>query len=50
MGLLDKISSILSSKKKDASILVVGLDNSGKSSIINISAQKQKEKDQELRE
>lgn len=35
MGLLDKISSILSSKKKDASILVVGLDNSGKSSIIN---------------
>lgn len=35
MGLLDKISNLLSSKKKDANILVVGLDNSGKSSIIN---------------
>jgi ADP-ribosylation factor-like protein 6 len=35
MGLLDKISSLLSSKKKEANILLVGLDNSGKSSIIN---------------
>ena len=35
MGLLDKIGSLLSSKKKDAQILLVGLDNSGKSSIIN---------------
>ena len=35
MGLLDKISSLLSSKKKDVNILLVGLDNSGKSSIIN---------------
>jgi len=35
MGLLDKISNLLSSKKKDANVLIVGLDNSGKSSIIN---------------
>jgi ADP-ribosylation factor-like protein 6 len=35
MGLLDKISSLLSSKKKDANILIIGLDNGGKSSIIN---------------
>lgn len=35
MGLLDKISNLLSSKKKEANILLVGLDNSGKSSIIN---------------
>ena len=35
MGLLDKLGNLLGGKKKDANILVVGLDNSGKSSIIN---------------
>ena len=35
MGLLDKLSNFLSSKKKDANILVVGLDNSGKTSLLN---------------
>jgi ADP-ribosylation factor-like protein 6 len=34
MGLLDKLGSLLKSKK-DAQILLVGLDNSGKSTIIN---------------
>lgn len=35
MGLLDKLGNLLSSKKKDFNLLIVGLDNSGKSSIIN---------------
>ena len=35
MGLLDKIGSLISSRKRDAQILLVGLDNSGKSTIVN---------------
>ena len=35
MGLFDKIGNFLSSKKKDINLLVVGLDNSGKTSVIN---------------
>ena len=35
MGLLDKLGNFLSSKRKDMNLLVVGLDNSGKTSIIN---------------
>lgn len=35
MGLLDKLSNFLSSKRRDVNVLVVGLDNSGKTSIIN---------------
>uniref|UniRef100_H2Y3Y0 ADP-ribosylation factor-like protein 6 n=1 Tax=Ciona savignyi TaxID=51511 RepID=H2Y3Y0_CIOSA len=35
MGLLDRLSNWLQFKKKEARILCVGLDNSGKSTIIN---------------
>lgn len=35
MGLLDRFAKWLGLKKKDANILVVGLDNSGKTTIIN---------------
>lgn len=35
MGLLDKLISLFSMKKRDANLLVIGLDNSGKTSIIN---------------
>ncbi|XP_041347814.1 ADP-ribosylation factor-like protein 6 [Gigantopelta aegis] len=35
MGLLDKLAEFLGIKKKEANILVIGLDNSGKSTIIN---------------
>ncbi|XP_076343938.1 ADP ribosylation factor-like 6 [Tachypleus tridentatus] len=35
MGLFSKLASLLGFKRKEASILVVGLDNSGKSTIIN---------------
>lgn len=35
MGLLDALIGLFSRKKRDANILVVGLDNSGKTSIIN---------------
>jgi ADP-ribosylation factor-like protein 6 len=35
MGILDKLMSLFTSKKKECNILIVGLDNSGKSSIIN---------------
>ena len=35
MGLLDKLGNFLSSKRRDMNLLVVGLDNSGKTSIIN---------------
>nr|XP_002128692.1 ADP-ribosylation factor-like protein 6 [Ciona intestinalis] len=35
MGILDKLASWLNLKKKEARILCVGLDNSGKSTIIN---------------
>lgn len=35
MGLLDKLETFLGAKRKDFNLLVVGLDNSGKSSIVN---------------
>lgn len=35
MGLLDRIKKMFGMKKKEASILCVGLDNSGKTTIIN---------------
>lgn len=35
MGLFDKLANILGIKRKEADILVVGLDNSGKTTIIN---------------
>jgi ADP-ribosylation factor-like protein 6 len=35
MGLFDKLGNVLSSKKRDFNLLVVGLDNSGKSTLIN---------------
>lgn len=35
MGLLDKLESFLGGKKKEFNILVIGLDNSGKSTLLN---------------
>ncbi|EDS35784.1 conserved hypothetical protein [Culex quinquefasciatus] len=35
MGLFDKLSSMLKIKKEQINILVVGLNNSGKSTIVN---------------
>ena len=35
MGLLSKLAEWLGSKKKDANVVVLGLDNSGKTTIIN---------------
>lgn len=35
MGLFDKLANILGLKKKECNVLVVGLDNSGKSTILN---------------
>jgi ADP-ribosylation factor-like protein 6 len=35
MGLLDKLGSVFSSKKKDFNLVVIGLDNAGKSTIVN---------------
>ena len=35
MGLFDKLVSILGLKKKECNVLVVGLDNSGKSTVLN---------------
>ena len=35
MGVFDKLASWLGVKKKDASIVVVGLDNSGKTTVLN---------------
>ena len=35
MGLMDKLASFFGIKKKEASILCLGLDNSGKTTIIN---------------
>ncbi|XP_013385355.1 ADP-ribosylation factor-like protein 6 [Lingula anatina] len=35
MGFLDRLAQMLGLKKKDAKVLVVGLDNSGKSTILN---------------
>ena len=35
MGLLDKLTNILGIRKKECNVLVVGLDNSGKSTVLN---------------
>jgi len=35
MGLFDRLANILGLKKKECNVLVVGLDNSGKSTILN---------------
>lgn len=35
MGLLDKLVNILGLKKNEVKILVVGLNNSGKSTVVN---------------
>lgn len=35
MGLFDMISDALGFKKREAKILVIGLDNSGKTTLIN---------------
>ena len=35
MGFLDRLSSMLGLKKKECNVLVVGLDNSGKSTLLN---------------
>lgn len=35
MGLLDKLVNMLGLKKRDVKILVVGLNNSGKSTVVN---------------
>ena len=35
MGFFDKLANILGLKKKECNVLVVGLDNSGKSTILN---------------
>lgn len=35
MGLLDKLSGLLGLKKKEVHVLCLGLDNSGKTTIIN---------------
>lgn len=35
MGLLDKLVNLLKLKKKDVKVLVAGLNNSGKSTLLN---------------
>ena len=35
MGFLDRLSSMLGLRKKECNVLVVGLDNSGKSTLLN---------------
>jgi len=35
MGLFDRLANILGLRKKECNVLVVGLDNSGKSTILN---------------
>jgi len=35
MGFLDRLSSVLGLRKKECNVLVVGLDNSGKSTLLN---------------
>ena len=35
MGFFDKLANVLGIKKKECNVLVVGLDNSGKSSVLN---------------
>ena len=35
MGFLDRLTSVLGLRKKECNVLVVGLDNSGKSTLLN---------------
>ena len=35
MGLFDKLVNVLGLKKKECNVLIVGLDNSGKSTLLN---------------
>ena len=35
MGLFDKLINVLGLKKKESNVLIVGLDNSGKSTLLN---------------
>lgn len=35
MGLFDRLASLLGLKKKEINVLCVGLDNSGKTTVIN---------------
>lgn len=35
MGFLDRLTSLLGLRKKEVNVLVVGLDNSGKSTLLN---------------
>ena len=35
MGLFDKLANVLGLKKKECNVLIVGLDNSGKSTLLN---------------
>lgn len=35
MGFLDRLSSVLGLRKRECNVLVVGLDNSGKSTLLN---------------
>lgn len=35
MGLFDKLANALGFRKKECNVLVVGLDNSGKSTVLN---------------
>ena len=35
MGFLDRLSTVLGLRKKECNVLVVGLDNSGKSTLLN---------------
>jgi ADP-ribosylation factor-like protein 6 len=35
MGLFDKLASFFGIRKKDCSVLVVGLDNGGKTTVLN---------------
>lgn len=35
MGFLDRLSEVLGIRKKECNVLVVGLDNSGKSTLLN---------------
>jgi len=35
MGLFDRLINVLGLKKKECNVLVIGLDNSGKSTLLN---------------
>lgn len=35
MGLFDKLANVLGIRKREVNVLVVGLDNSGKSTVLN---------------